>query len=46
MAKINVRTKAGTPSVTWGISNVATSCGVQTTVVTNGATNAAVDIYY
>jgi hypothetical protein len=46
MSKINVRTKAGTPSVTWGISNVATSCGVQTTVITNGATNAAVDIYY
>ena len=46
MSNINVRTKAGTPSVTWGVSNVATSCGVQTTVVTNGATNAAVDIYY
>jgi hypothetical protein len=46
MSGINVRTKAGTPSVTWGISNVSTSCGVQTTVVTNGATSAAVDIYY
>jgi hypothetical protein len=46
MSGINVRTKAGTPSVNWGISNVATSCGVQTTVVTNGATNALVDIYY
>lgn len=46
MSGIDVRTKAGTPSVNWGISNVATSCGVQTTVVTNGATNAVVDIYY
>jgi len=46
MSGINVRTKAGTPSVNWGISNVATSCGVQTTVVTNGATSAVVDIYY
>jgi hypothetical protein len=46
MSGINVRTKAGTPSVNWGISNLATSCGVQTTVVTNGATNAVVEIYY
>ena len=46
MSGINVRTKAGTPSVNWGISNISTSCGVQTTVVTNGATNAVVDIYY
>jgi hypothetical protein len=46
MSGINLRTKAGTPSMSWGITNAQTSCGVQTTVVTDGATNAAVDIYY
>jgi hypothetical protein len=46
MPGINVRTEAGTPSINWGITDAQTSCGVQTTIVTNGATNAAVDIYY
>jgi hypothetical protein len=46
MSGITVRTKAGTPSINWGITDAQTSCGVQTTVVTNGATNAVVDIYY
>ena len=46
MSGINVRTKAGTPSVTWGVTDAQTSCNVQTTIVTQGATGAAVDIYY
>jgi hypothetical protein len=46
MSKINVRTVKGTPSLTWGATDAATSCGVQTTIVTQGATNAAVNIYY
>ena len=35
-----------TPYMGWSISNVVTTCGVQTTVVTNGASNGAVAIYY
>jgi hypothetical protein len=46
MSGINVRTKAGTPSVTWGVTNAQTSCNVQTTIITQGATDAAVNIYY
>jgi hypothetical protein len=46
MSGMTVRTKKGTPSVTWGVTDAKTSCGVQTTVVTQGATNAAVNIYY
>jgi hypothetical protein len=46
MSGMTVRTKAGTPSINWGITDAQTSCGVQTTVVTNGATNAVVDIHY
>jgi hypothetical protein len=46
MSGINVRTNSTTPSVSWGIGNLETACGVQTTIVTNGGVNAAVDIYY
>jgi hypothetical protein len=43
---INVQTKGIYPSVNWGITNAATSCGVQTTVVTNSGHNGGVNIYY
>lgn len=35
-----------TPSVGWSINDVATACGVQTTIVVNGASNGAVAIFY
>jgi hypothetical protein len=46
MSKIDVKIKNTTPSVTWGVSSGDPSCGVTTTVVTQGGKNAAVDIYY
>jgi hypothetical protein len=46
MDDINVLTGGKTPSVDWVPTDVATSCGVQTTIVTNGGTDAAVDIYF
>jgi hypothetical protein len=46
MSKIVVKTGATTPSVTWGVTNETSDCGVQTTVVTQGGTDGAVDIYF
>jgi hypothetical protein len=34
------------PTVGWTVTDAATSCGVQTTIVVNGANNGAVNIYY
>jgi hypothetical protein len=47
MHSIGIQLKGGiTPSLGWSIDNVATDCGVQTTIVAHGATNGAVAIFY
>jgi hypothetical protein len=46
MSGISLLTGSTTPSVSWSPTDAATSCGVQTTIVTNGGSNAVVDIYY
>jgi hypothetical protein len=47
MNGISIRLKGGiTPYMGWAITNAQTACSVQTTVVVNGANNAAVNIYY
>ena len=47
MYGIGITLKGGaTAPANWEISDVATDCGVQTTVVTNGASNGAVAIFY
>jgi hypothetical protein len=46
MSKIDVKIKNKTAPATWSISDGETGCNVQTTVVTQGGKNAAVDIYY
>ena len=46
MSGIELLTGTKTPSVNWSPTNVATSCGVQTTIVTNNGSDGAVDIYY
>jgi hypothetical protein len=47
MSSIGITLKGGiTPSVGWSINNIATDCGVQTTIVINGASNGAVAIFY
>jgi hypothetical protein len=47
MGYINVLLKGGTvPDINWTITNAQTACSAQTTVVTDGAVNAAVNIYY
>jgi hypothetical protein len=46
MSKIDVKIKNKTAPATWSISDGETGCGVQTTVVTQGGKDGAVDIYY
>ena len=46
MSKINLKAGSKTPSVTWSPTDDETGCGVQTTIVTQGGKNGAVDIYY
>jgi hypothetical protein len=46
MSKIDVKIKNKTAPATWSVSDGETGCNVQTTVVTQGGKNAAVDIYY
>ena len=46
MSGIKLLTGTKTPSVNWSPTNAATSCGVQTTIVTNGGSDGVVDIYY
>jgi hypothetical protein len=46
MSNIDVKIKSKTAQAVWSITNAETGCNVQTTVVTQGGKNAAVDIYY
>jgi hypothetical protein len=46
MSGIGLLTGSKAPSVNWTPTDAKTNCGVQTTIVTNGATDAVVDIYY
>jgi hypothetical protein len=45
-SRINIRNEGTVPAMSWTIGNNQTDCGVQTTIVTNGALNAAADVYY
>jgi hypothetical protein len=45
-SRINIRNEGTVPAMTWTIGNNQTACGVQTTIVTDGAVNAAADVYY
>lgn len=46
MHGIKLLTGTTVPSVSWTPTDVSTSCGVQTTIVTNNGSNGAVNIYY
>lgn len=46
MSGITIANIARSPKVNWSITNVNTSCGVQTGIITNGGVNASVVIYY
>ncbi|MFY9988503.1 MAG: hypothetical protein WAK31_27365 [Chthoniobacterales bacterium] len=43
---INVRASKKTPSISWTADDYNTTCSVQTTIVTNGGDNGAINIYY
>ena len=45
LSRINIRNE-GVPAINWTIGNNQTDCGVQTTIVSDGAVNAAADVYY
>jgi hypothetical protein len=45
-SRINIRNQGTVPAMNWLIGNNQTSCGVQTIIVTDGALNAAADVYY
>jgi hypothetical protein len=46
MYRIKLKTGKTVPSVSWSVTNAATSCGVQTTIVTNNGSAGVVDIYF
>jgi hypothetical protein len=47
MSSINIILTNGIkPDMGWTINDVATGCGVQTTIVTEGGSNGAVAIFY
>jgi hypothetical protein len=46
LSRINVRNEGTIPAMNWTIGNNQTACGVQTTIVTDGALNAAADVSY
>ena len=47
MYSILIQLKGGTiPGMSWSVSNVSTSCGVQTTVPVDSANGGVVNIYY
>jgi hypothetical protein len=46
LSRINIRNEGTVPAMNWTIGNNQTACGVQTTIVTDGAVNAVADIYY
>ena len=46
MVGITVANIARSPAVDWTVTNVNTSCGVQTIINTNGGVNASLFIYY
>ena len=45
-SQINIQNEGTVPSMNWTIGNNQTACGVQTTIVTDGALNATADVYY
>jgi len=47
MFAVSLRLKGGiTPAVGWSVTNAETACGVQTTIVADGGSDGAVNIYY